>query len=129
MPRGIVGSSYFRWNYSSSTIIKRKGFGKDLNKFFAETLYAYSYPFTPYDPYRSEGAHMSDNVRIFANEDHGTIIYQSSYAKYLHEGKKMNFNQTIHPLATHHWEQAAWRQYKTEMLEDLNNYRKSRSVS
>lgn len=124
MPRGVAGSSYFQWNYSSSTIIKRKGFGKDLNEFFAKTLYEYAYPFTPYDALRVEGAHMADNVRIFANEDHGSIVYQSKYAKRLHEGSGMHFQKTIHPLATSHWEQAAWRQAKNRILDEVDDFRK-----
>lgn len=134
MARGVLGSSYFEWNYKSSTIIKRKGFGKDLNRFFAETLYEYAYPFTPYDPYRNEGAHMADNVRITANDDHGAIVYQSWYAKYIHEGETpkgvpiKSFNTMIHSLATSHWEQAAWRQNKDRILAELDAYRKSRSV-
>lgn len=128
MAKGVKGSGYFQWNYSSSTIIRRKGFGKDLNKFFAQTLYEYSYPYTPYDPYRTEGAHMCDNVRIQANEDHGTIVYQSKYAARLHEGKNMNFQKGGHPLATHHWEQAAWTQSKDRILAEVDAYRRSKSV-
>ncbi len=128
MPKGITGSGYFQWNYSSSTIIKRKGFGKDLNEFFAKTLYEYAYPYTPYDITRESGAHMADNVRIQANEDHGTITYQSVYAKKLHEGTGLNFQQTAHPLATHHWEQAAWRQSKDLILKEVDAFRKRRST-
>ena len=128
MPKGVRGSSYFQWNYSSSTIIRRKGFGKDTNQFFAKTLYEYSYPYTPYDFYRTEGAHMADNVRIRANDDHGTITYQSKYAAKLHEGVGMNFQKIAHPLATAHWEQAAWKYHKDQILAEVDAYRKSRSV-
>ena len=128
MAKGVAGSAYFEWNYSSSTIIRRKGFGKDLNYFFAKTLYEYAYPYTPYDPYRTEGAHMADNVRIFANEDHGSIVYQSKYAKYLHEGRHMNFNKAIHTRATSHWEQAAWRNSKEQILAEVDLYRKAHSL-
>ncbi len=128
MARGVAGSAYFQWNYSSSTIIKRKGFGKDLNEFFAKTLYEYAYPYTPYDITRDSGVHMADNVRIQANEDHGTIVYQSVYAKKLHEGNGLHFQTLAHPLATHHWEQAAWRQSKDLILSELDKYRKAHSL-
>ena len=133
MAKGVAGSGYFKWNYKSSTIIKRKGFDKKTNLFFAKTLYKYSYPFTPYDPYRTTGAHMADNVRFWANDDHGLIIYQSWYAKYLHEGitpqgkKIKNFNKGVQELATKRWEQAAWRQAKEFIVRDVDNYRKKRS--
>jgi len=128
MAKGVAGSGYFKWNYSNSDIIRRKGFGKELNRFFAQTLYEYSYPYVPYDPYRTEGAHLADNVRIRANEDHGTITYQNKYANKIHEGVGMNFNKQIHPLATAHWEQAAWRQNKDRILAEVDAYRKARSV-
>lgn len=134
MAKGVLGSGYFQWNYSSSTIIRRKGFDKETNKFFAQTLYEYSYPFTPYDPYRVAGAHMADNVRIFANNDHGTIIYQSWYARYLHEGVTpkgtpiSSFNPRIHPLATSHWEQAAWKQGKDFIIAEVDAFRKKRAT-
>ena len=128
MAKGVAGSGYFQWNYSSSTIIKRKGFDKETNRFFAKTLYTYSYPFTPYEPYRTFGAHMADNVRIQATNNQGMIVYQSKYAKYLHEGKHMNFNKAAHPLATHHWEQAAWRQAKDFIIAEVDAFRKKRAT-
>lgn len=127
MAKGVAGSGYFHWNYSSSIIIQRKGFDRYTNMFFAKMLYRYSYPYTPYDPYRESGAHMADNVRIQATKNQGMIVYQSKYAKYLHEGKGMNFNKQAHSLATYHWEQAAWRQNKEQMLAELDAYRKKRS--
>jgi hypothetical protein len=127
MAKGVAGSGYFQWNYKSSTIIRRKGFDKKTNLFFAKLLYKYSYPFTPYDPYRTSGTHMADNVRFMANNDHGTIVYQSNYAKYLHESKGWNFNKLSHPLATDHWEKYAWLQAKDFIIRDLDKYRKRRS--
>ena len=127
MARGVAGSGYFQWNYSSSIIIKRKGFDKETNRYFAKTLYEFSYPYTPYDPYRESGAHMADNVRIQATKNQGMIVYQSKYAKYLHDGKEMNFNKQAHPLATHHWEQAAWRQCKEQIIALVDIFRKKRS--
>ena len=127
MSRGVAGSAYFEWNYPSSIIIKHKGFGTDLNRYFAQLVFDYSYNFTPYDPFRTEGAHMADNVRIFANDNYGRIIYQSKYARLQHDNKYQH-NLMIHPLATDHWEQAAWRQHSSEILADLDVFRKSRSV-
>jgi hypothetical protein len=124
MSKRIPYTSYFKWNGKSSTIIRRKGFGKELNKFFAKTLYEYSYPYTPYDFYRQTGAHMANNVRITANNDRGLIIYQSKYAKYLHEGH-YNFQKRAHPLATREWERAAWKYHKEAILYKLNEYREA----
>ena len=128
MARGVAGSGYFEWNYSSSTIIRRKGFDRQTNEFFAKTLYEYAYPYTPYDIRRTEGAHMADNVRIQSYDDHATIVYQSPYSAKLHEGRHLHFQQTAHELATHHWEQAAWRQSKDLIIAEVDAFRKSRSV-
>lgn len=128
MAKGKAGSGYFEWNYSNSDIIRRKGFGKATNEFFAKTLYEYSYPYVPYDPYRKSGAHLADNVRIRAYEDHATLTYQNKYANKIHEGVGMHFQKEAHPLATHHWEQAAWRQSKAMILAEVDAFRKSRSV-
>ena len=128
MAKGKLGSGYFQWNYSSSTIIKRKGFDKETNKFFAKTLYEYAYPYTPYDITRDFGAHMADNVKISADDERGMITYQSPYARKLHEGRNLNFQKAGHPLATHHWEQAAWKQSKDLIIAEVDAFRKSRSV-
>lgn len=124
---GALGSGYFHWNYKTSTIIQRKGFDKETNKFFAETLYRYSYNYMPYDPWRKEGKHMADNVRIQSTKNGAYITYLSKYARRLHEGKGMKFNHIAHPLATSHWEQAAWRQHKNEIVGDVDIFRKLRS--
>lgn len=128
MAKGAKGSSYFKWNYSNSIIIRRKGFDKETNRFFAQTLYEYSYPYVPYDPYRDSGAHLADNVRIRANDDHGTITYQNKYANKIHEGSGMNFNKMIHPLATHHWEEFCWKQSKDQILAEVDAFRQRRAT-
>ena len=117
-------SAEFHWNKSSAQIISDKGFGKELNKFIAQTLYEYSYEYTPYDPYRTSGAHMVDNVRIMATEEKGQIVYQSSYAKILWDGT-YHFNTMIHPLACNEWTNVAWLNHKDEILAEADAYRKS----
>ena len=132
MPKGMAGSAYFQWNYKSSVIIERKGFDSYTNRFFAKMVHRYSYPYIPYDAKRKSGAHMCDNVRIQANKQRGMIVYQSWYAKFLHEGispsgTPVKFSKEGHPLATKAWERAAWRAHKAEMLAELDAYRKKRS--
>lgn len=117
----------FQWNKSSAQIISDKGFGPELNKYFAQQLYYYSYEYTPYDPYRQSGAHMADNVRIMANDSKGQIVYQSSYAKKLWDGD-YNFNPMVHPLACNHWTEVAWQQHKSEIISEVDAKRKELSV-
>ena len=117
----------FRWNKSSAQIISDKGFGSELNRYFAEQLYYYSYPYTPYDPYRQSGAHMVDNVRIMANDARGQIVYQAKYAKKLWDGS-YNFNPMVHPLACNHWTEVAWQHYKSEIISEVDMKRKELSV-
>lgn len=122
-----MGRNYkldFRWNGSSSVIAGRKGFGKELNRFVAETIDKYSYPYMPY-----RTGFMWDSKYIRADEDKALLIYTSKYAKYQHDNEGYNHNhpEQLHPLATAHWEQFAWSNHKSEISQEISDYRKKLS--
>lgn len=127
----------FEWNYSHSIIIKRKGFGKELNKYFADIFAQYSDEFVPFDT----GA-LANSVRTQATEDHGTVTYMAPYAPEQYSGYNgnevldvpftaappWNRNREIHPLATSLWDKACWNTYGSVISRKLNEKRKELSV-
>ena len=113
----------FSWNGNSSIIAGRKGFGKELNRYCAETIDRYSFPYMPY-----RTGYMWKTKFIRAYDNRALLIYTSRYAKYQHNYPyNHNHPEQIHPLATDHWEQWAWSNHKLEMCNDINNYRKKLS--
>ena len=126
-----MSSQYsFEWNYSRSMIIKRKGFGKELNKYFAERVAKYSIPFVPFDT-----GSMNNSVTTRATEDHGTVTYRSPYVGYQYTGENgsgvpesaWNRNRNVHPLATSFWDQAMWTNYGNVIGKELNKKREELS--
>lgn len=121
----------FEWNYSHSMIIKRKGFGIELNKYFADLMRDYSDEFVPYD-----SGDLAAYVQTFATNDHGTVTYQQPYAGPQYTGdngsdkpeNEWKRNRSFHPLATSHWDRAAWSQYGSAISRKLNQKRKELSV-
>lgn len=131
-----MASKYsFEWNYSHSVIIKRKGFGKELNKYFADLVADYSDEFVPFH----EGD-LSYYVQTFATEDHGTVTYQMPYASAQYTGRWVDGNgrehiinednrdRRYHQLATSYWDKAAWSHYGPVIGKELNRKRKELSV-
>lgn len=131
----MAGKFSFEWNYSHSVIVKRKGFGRDLNKHFADLVADYSEEYVPY--YEGDLSHY---VQTRATEDHGTVTYQVPYANAQYTGHWVDANgrehfineanrcRDFHPLATSYWDKAAWTQYKSVITKELNEYRKAHSV-
>jgi hypothetical protein len=109
----------FHWNYSSSLIIKRKGFGKDLNKKYAELLYKYSYPYIP-----KRTSKMANKVRITANDERGMITHLVSYARYQYPNT--NYHHKTPTRAK--WFEYGFRQHKQTIVSQLNAYRRRHSV-
>lgn len=66
--------------------------------FAANTWYKLIEPYTPFDT-----GLLLNEVLIEPKK----IYYIMNYAKPVYEGTHMNFQTLHHPLATHHWDQAA----------------------
>lgn len=116
---GVTGRFY--WNFSNPKIIERKGIGRELNKFAAQTIAVYTNEFTPYLTGR-----LSRNVQVYGAKDHATISYKAPYAAKHYYGTEFdpNRNRTVHPLATSYWDKAAWSVYKREILKEVDAERK-----
>lgn len=124
------GSLRFEWNFSNEELIDRLGIRKELNKKMADIVAAFCTEFVPY----KEGD-LSSYVQTFGAKDHGTITYQKSYAsrQYYLEGKNEmggyqlpdNGGRTtlFHPLATSFWDKYAWKMYKDEITEAVEEER------
>lgn len=128
----------FEWNYAHSVLVRRKGFGKELNKYFAHLMAQYCNEFVPY-----VSGTLAGSVRTQATEDHGTITYMAPYAPAQYSGYNgnpdnmdvpftttppWNRNRSVHPLATSLWDKAAWNQYGSAISRKLNQKRKELSV-
>lgn len=123
----MARSNYsFEWNYSHSVIVRRKGFGKELNQYFADLVADYSEEFVPY----LEGD-LSHFVQTRATDDHGTVTYQVPYAGVQYTGAGINEEnrcRQFHPLATSYWDKAMWQHYSGVVGKALNKKRKELSV-
>lgn len=126
----------FKWNFSNSMIIQRKGFNKELNKYLADLIADYSEEFVPYH----EGD-LSHYVQTFGAKDHGTVTYQMEYAgpQYVghwvdrRTGKTVYVNEKrrdrrFHPLATSAWTKQAWTTYGTQITQMIDKRRKEMST-
>jgi len=125
----------FKWNKSSVQITADKGFGKALNKYFADVFADYSDEFVPY--YEGDLSHY---VQTFGGKDHGTVTYQVPYsaAQYHGEwkdsrtGKLVHVNEAnrckfVHELATSYWDKAAWAMYRDDIVREVDKKRKELS--
>ena len=117
MARGYANLK-FEWNGRASAVIKNLGFGKELNHDAAEILEAYAQPFMPY----KDGG-LSTNIRINAFDDHATITHLVKYANKQYELVTPNRNKRIHPLATDHWYEEAYRVSKRQITKEVDEAR------
>ena len=81
--------------------------------FAANTWYKLCEPWTPFDT-----GMLLDEVLIEPKR----IYYIMNYATYVYHGEKMNFTTQHHPLATHHWDQAATPTQLPKLIEAMQGY-------
>lgn len=116
----------FEWNASTQEIIASKGFGRSLNREFAQILLAHMEKYTPYDPKRTTGVHMVDNVslkNVHDNNNSVAIIYNSPYTTKQYYNS--NHPASAHsPLATDHWDNYCWELEKEEITAEVDEARK-----
>lgn len=113
------GEIDFEWNERASTIIKNLGFGKELNKEAAQILYEHYYKYVPY-----KDGNLSNNVRVSATDDHGTITHLVKYANKQYYGNSFERERRFHPLATSFWDQYCWMNEGYEITEEIDEARK-----
>jgi hypothetical protein len=120
-------------------IIKRKGFGKELNKYFGNLFAGYCEEFVPY-----KYGDLLHGVSVHAYDDHATITYSMPYAgvQYTGDNGKSGtgdmgqmynpgdpWKRTLspNPKATSYWDKYCWQQYKGVIGRQLNEKRKELS--
>ena len=115
----------FEWNASNQEIIASKGFGRRLNRAFAEILLEHMDKYTPYDPKRKSGVHMVDNVSLRNVNDNNNsvgIVYNAKYAR--KQYYYTNHPASAHsPLSTDHWDKYCWELERDEILAELETVR------
>lgn len=111
------------WNGTTQEIIARKGFGRNLNRDFANIALDHMRQYTPYNPARKSGIHMVDNVEVRVDNEQARIIYKAPYTRkqYYYKNHQMSEHS---PLATDHWDQYCWQLEKQEILTEVEEARK-----
>ena len=116
----------FHWNASEQQIIANKGFGRRLNRALAEILLSHMEKYTPYDPKRTDGIHMVDNVTLVNIQDNNNSVgiqYNSPYTR--KQYYNLNHPASDHsPLATDHWDEYCWELEKAEITQETDEVRK-----
>ena len=123
-----------KWNYTNSEIIERKGCGKELNKYMAQTIADYVEPYVPWGPLHimrrghvlsHEGGYLSRSRRVYANKTGGTITWTAQYAEKQFEGDpRWNRYRAVHPLATDHWSEVGWMNHEQTIVRHIDEYRR-----
>lgn len=116
----------FRWNATTQEIIANKGFGRRLNRKFAEIALAHMQKYTPYDPKRTSGIHMSDNTElknINDNNNSVAIVYKAPYTRKQYYNKNHPMSEHS-PLATDHWDKYCWELERDEIIAEVDAARR-----
>ena len=117
----------FKWNNSAQDVISRKGFGRTLNRAFAEIALDHMQKYIPYDPNRKSGVHMSDNTELRNVNDNNNsvaIVYKAKYARKQYYWPNHPMSQHS-PLATDHWDKYCWELERDEILAEVDAAREA----
>ena len=111
----------FEWNGSKQEIIASKGFGRRLNREFAEIMLRHMQQYTPYDPNRTSGIHMSDNTElrnVGDNNNSVAIVYKAPYTRKQYYNKNHPMSEHS-PFATDHWDKYCWELESSEITAEV----------
>jgi hypothetical protein len=111
----------FEWNGTKQQIIARKGFGRNLNREFARIALEHMQKYTPYDPNRKSGIHMSDNTElrnVNDNDNSVAIVYKAPYTRKQYYSKYHPMSEHS-PLATDHWDKYCWELERSEITAEV----------
>ena len=115
-----------QWNGTHQEIIARKGFGRNLNREFAQICLNHFQKYTPYDPKRQLGVHMSDNTElrnVSDNNNSVAIVYKAPYTRKQYYNKNHPMSEHS-PLATDHWDKYCWELESSEITAEVEAARK-----
>lgn len=115
----------FHWNYGSQALVQKKGFGKNLNDYFANTLVEYAEPFTP----KLTGK-LRNSVVVKATNFGATITYPGAtnykgrnYAEPQYFADDSEWNRNT-PGTTSGWLDYTWTVYKQQITGKVGAYRR-----
>ena len=80
----------FQWNESLDVIAKEKAGGREGMEFLASEAERLMDPYVPADSLM-----LAQNVRVSADEEKGSVTYQSPYAHYQYEGEVYGPNYPV----------------------------------
>lgn len=107
----MAKNQYAKFIWMHSDIPEQLGFTDQLDYAFAKTCRDLMKPYVPYDT-----GQLAKRNRITKSIDGEgyDIVYDSPYATAMYSGAIVrngqqiifNYNKSVHPLATHHWDRA-----------------------
>lgn len=130
----------FSWNKNKQQLAYQKTGGKQGRLFLANEAARLMDPYVP-----AKNLILAQNIRIYADNEHGVVEYNSPYAHYQYEGelyvssitgsawasegeykiptgKKLQQDTFRHPLATDHWDEAMMVARKRELAAAYQRY-------
>lgn len=108
-----------KWNYTNDEIIRRKGFGKELNTYMAKTFAGYCDRYVPYLTGR-----LSRSKRVYARKtDMGRVVWIAKYAEAQYKNYP-NKGKEFHPLATRFWDKVAWQNHGKTVVRKVDDERR-----
>lgn len=119
----------FKWNYSQSAIVQRLGFDMKTERYFAETLVKYAFPYTPYDPFTKKPAslHIRRGAHIVSTSLGAKITYPDiPYAHYQYHANDAGWKRATAGTMSG-WLEYAWLIHKAEITGKVGAYRRWRS--
>ena len=112
----------FNWNYNEGVIVQRKGFGKDLNKYFADVLVSYSETYTPWSDLYS--THLRNEVQTSATTARGIISYPGlTYANYQYLADDSTWHRYT-ALTCSRWCEYAYSVHKAQITGKVGAYKR-----
>ena len=119
-------SMSFRWNYKGEALLKRMGFDRETEGFFARTLIQYAMPYTPYNPLdrKSHEEHIRGGAKVTAYNNRAKITYPDiPYAVYQYNADDSGWKRAT-PGTMSGWLEYAWTVHKFEITGKVGAFRR-----
>ena len=118
-----------RWNYTNKALIAKKGFGKQLNQYIADTILNYSIDYTPLGPEENKKGlkHILEVADTYATSYYGYITYEGlPYVNYQYTADDSTWNRYTEGT-TSEWIDYTWDIHRKEIEQKIDARRKQLS--
>ena len=96
-----------------------------VHKFLTNTCALHMDKYVPWDT-GTLAKTVVVNGRTTANVTNNTITYEQPYAKVVYygvrNGKELNYQKDVHPLAGSYWDKRMWSAEKGQIIQEIQNY-------